>query len=92
MTQARFELAGVKYRLQAYTAARVKLEDKLRLVPEPENPYDVKAIAVHKDNFHIGYVPVRENVFIHPYAMAGTAVCVVEAATPVSCWVRVEMP
>lgn len=92
MTHARFELAGVKYRLQAYTQANVKLTDVLRLVPEPQNPHDPSAIAVYKGDIHIGYVPHREIKGIHPYATAGTAACEVEAATPLSCWVRVDLP
>jgi hypothetical protein len=92
MTSARFELAGVSHRLQDYGASAVKLTDELRLVPEPDNMHDSNAIAVYKDSFKIGYVPRSENKVLYPYVMAGKAVCVVEAATSHSCWVRVDMP
>lgn len=92
MTQARFELSGIKYRLQEFTQAQVKLGDNLRLVPEPDNPYDPDAIAVYKDNLKIGFVPRRENKPIKPYVAAGKATCVVEAVTSAGCWVLVEMP
>ena len=92
MTQARFELSGIKYRLQDFGNAQVKLGDALRLVPEPDNAYDPNAIAVYKDTIKIGFVPRRENKAILPYVAAGKATCVVEAVTSAGCWVLVEMP
>lgn len=92
MVQARFEIAGTRYRQADFAQAQVKIGDMLRMTPEPSNVFDSNAIAVFKDNFHIGYVPRNENKELLPHVAAGKITCVVEAATPHSCWVLVEMP
>jgi hypothetical protein len=32
-------------------------EEKLRVIPEPTNKYNPKAVAVYYSNHHIGYIP-----------------------------------
>lgn len=92
MTQAHFEVTGVKYRLQDFVKANVCINDVLRLVPEPTNQFDPHAIAVFKGDIQIGYVPRKDNKDIHAYVQAGLATCKVEAAWPMGCTVVVEMP
>lgn len=92
MTQARFELAGINYRLQEFQKANVCINDELRLMPEPDNQFDPNAIAVYKGDIKIGYIPRRENKPMLAYVAAGQATCKVEAAWPGGCTVCVEMP
>lgn len=91
MTEIRFRVAGVDYRHAEFRQAKVALQDQLRLMPEPTNVYDSNAIAVYKGDFHIGYVPRKDNVSISAYVAAGKVTCVVEAVTPTDCWVKVEI-
>lgn len=43
-------------------------DDKLKLIPEPENPYDKYAIkVVYGDNFQIGYIPREYSKLISEY-------------------------
>jgi hypothetical protein len=92
MTTARFELAGVQHRLMEFQSAKVSINDELVLKPEPDNQFDPHAIAVYKDTLKVGYVPRKDNKDIYAYVMAGQVKCVVEAAWPHGCTVRVEMP
>lgn len=57
MSQFNFELAGVKFRREAYLSAKVANNDVLTLKPEPTNKYDPNAVQVFKGEIHIGYVP-----------------------------------
>lgn len=46
--------------------------DKLRLIPEPDNIYDPYAIkVVYGNNFQIGYIPREKSKLISEYLDAG---------------------
>lgn len=57
MSQFHFELAGVKFRREAYLSAKPVDGDVLTLKPEPTNKFDPNAVQVFKGDIHIGYVP-----------------------------------
>ncbi len=44
---------------------RLRPNDPLQLVPEPENPHDDQAVKVIWNDNHIGYVPRRDNTAIN---------------------------
>lgn len=54
-------VAGVSYEGRQAYLAQLSEDDPVRLVPEPENPHDVNAIAVHVAHagkvYHCGYIP-----------------------------------
>lgn len=56
--------AGVKKKIKQN---EIQVGDIVSLTPDPSNPYDPKAIACHKGDVALGYVPaIRTNV-IQPY-------------------------
>jgi len=54
-------VSGVTFEGRQALIARISTNDPCRLQPEPENPYDPNAIAVHVAHngeiFHIGFIP-----------------------------------
>ena len=50
-------VAGTSFRVQAIDAAMRKRGVRTALVPEPTNPHDSEAVAVHVNGEHVGYVP-----------------------------------
>lgn len=54
-------VAGVTYENRQSIIAGLLLTDPARIVPEPENPYDPNALAVHVAHegkvSHVGYIP-----------------------------------
>ncbi|MBL4885314.1 MAG: HIRAN domain-containing protein [Planctomycetaceae bacterium] len=57
----RFFIHGIRYSDDAGKAyvKRMKAEEQLRLVPEPENPVDPQAVAIYpmNDDMRLGYAP-----------------------------------
>jgi hypothetical protein len=47
-------IVGVNFRRDAYEL--VNVGDAVKLVPEPDNPYDAMAVAAYVEGMHIGYV------------------------------------
>ena len=66
------QIAGAYYRDSAAqaTLAEADRDTPIRLVPEPDNPYDSNAIAVYVEGpvlaYHVGYIPRNhcENVLV----------------------------
>lgn len=74
----KFYLAGYQYHKAGDVINQLKKGEKLHLEPEPENPFDRKALAIYFDeNVKLGYVPqfyngipyrlVRQNVKLKLY-------------------------
>ncbi len=55
------KVAGVTFEGRQEHIAKLHMSDPVQIVPEPENPYDPNALAVHVahggDVFHVGYIP-----------------------------------
>ena len=76
-TQTFFMVHGVRYRDAAASnrIARLERGHTLRLVPEPENVKDPRAITVRDlDGLHLGYVPAPLTGYIHALATHEVAV------------------
>lgn len=56
-----FKVAGVTYEGRQALIAQLTGDEPVRAVPEPSNPYDPNAIAIHIAHdgaiFHCGYMP-----------------------------------
>jgi len=56
------KIAGVTYGDRQKTISQLKVGQELKLVREPNNPYDSKAIAVKTlDDKQVGYIPSLNN-------------------------------
>lgn len=63
-TQRRYTLnrccvAGLQYHPGVHL--RLKNGDALRMVREPDNPYDANAVALYAGGIKLGYIPKKEN-------------------------------
>lgn len=54
-------LAGFRHQEVAKVWPQLQVGDSLRLVREPDNPYDPNAVRVEWRGLKLGYVPRREN-------------------------------
>ncbi len=54
-----FEVAGFKHWDGATVINEIKVGEVLRLVPEPDNPYDPTAIAIYRGEVKLGHVPAN---------------------------------
>ena len=57
----RVRVAGFQYHQGMEIRERIKVDDVLEVVAEPENPHDRYAVALRWHGRHIGYVPRDEN-------------------------------
>lgn len=95
MKMFQFEVAGVKFHAAHFAQAQVTRGDRLTLRLEPTNPHDPLAIAIYKDEAHIGYVPrthnkdrtLHEALNQRPQEVG----CCVDAAWKGGCWVVVNI-
>lgn len=78
-------VAGVTFEGRQVYLARLKGDEPVRLIPEPDNPYDGNAIAVHIANggeiLHCGYVPKELAAQIAPLMEGESFDCKIEAIT-----------
>ena len=56
------KVAGVTYESRQETIAKLKGDEPCRIVPEPDNPWDANALAVHVavapgEIKHVGFIP-----------------------------------
>lgn len=58
---ANFCIAGFSYYDGALVFDRLKIGQKLKLVPEPTNPVDKNAITIYLKDYKLGYVPKAGN-------------------------------
>lgn len=56
----RCHVAGLQY--HPGIALRLRSGDALKMVREPENPYDANAVALYVRGIKLGYVPKKENM------------------------------
>jgi hypothetical protein len=54
-------IAGFTYHEGPVVFNGLQIGTALRLVAEPENPYDHDAIALYLDEYKLGYIPRSEN-------------------------------
>jgi hypothetical protein len=80
-----FEVAGVRYRQEAFETAQVKKGDVVELQPEPTNKFDANAIKVVKDGHHIGYIPKMFTADVHSLIEQSVKTATIEAAWPDGC-------
>ena len=57
----RFAVAGYRYHQGPENEALLHAGQPLRLVREPQNPHDPRAIALYADDVLLGYVPRAQN-------------------------------
>lgn len=85
MRTLHIRVAGVSYEGRQAYLARLTGKEPVRLVPEPENPYDSNAIAVHVavegKVLHCGFIP-REMAAQIAFLLDGESVdCSIECVT-----------
>ena len=72
-------VAGVTFEGRQALIEQIRTSDPCRLVPEPTNPYDKNAIAVHVAHdgnvWHIGFVPKEIAAEIAPYLEGEALMC-----------------
>ncbi len=56
-----FYIAGFKYWDGLFVQSKLKVGQKLRLVPELDNPFDPHAIAIYRKKIKLGFVPRKLN-------------------------------
>ena len=59
-----FYIAGFQYHEGALALSKLKPGKKLKLVAEPDNPYDPNAVRIERKGVHLGYVPRARNAFL----------------------------
>jgi len=66
-----FQLAGFTYWDGLEVFDQLKHGTKVRLVAEPDNPYDNEAVAVYFEDKKLGYVPKNRNAEISKFLFFG---------------------
>ena len=70
------KVKGITFRVEGKDIYNYHENDMLRLVPDPNNPYDKNAIAIYDtNNNHIGYVGKEDNVKVLNIIKNMTYVC-----------------
>lgn len=59
-----FYIVGFKYHEGPLAFSKLKIGSKLRLIAEPDNRFDYKAVAIFRKTLKLGYVPRNENKYI----------------------------
>jgi hypothetical protein len=79
------KVAGVTYEGRQAYLAKLNGKEPVRLIPEPDNPYDPNAIAVHVaadgQIYHCGYIPRELAKDIAPLLEGESIDCNIEAIT-----------
>jgi hypothetical protein len=66
-----FNVAGFTYYDGADVFAKLSIGTRLRLVAEPNNQYDGRAVALYYKSKKIGFVPRNENAVISKFLSLG---------------------
>lgn len=66
-----FNLAGFTYYDGPFCFKKLKIGKKLKLVLEPNNPYDSNAVAIYYKEHKLGFIPKTENKFPSKLLRAG---------------------
>lgn len=69
------ELSGTQYEGRSERIERVKVGDKLKLVREPDNPYDKNAIDVQNSAGSLGHLPAHIAEMLAPLLDSGLVAC-----------------
>lgn len=79
------KVSGVTFEGRQALIARISPNDPCRIVPEPENPYDSNALAVHVAHggeiWHIGFIPREMAARIAPYLEGEALMCSISEIT-----------
>jgi hypothetical protein len=59
-----FFIVGFKYHEGPLAFTKLKIGSTLKLVAEPENRFDYKAVAIYRKRYKLGYVPRQENKYL----------------------------
>jgi hypothetical protein len=70
----RFSVAGFRYYRGPELIVRIHAGAPIRLIAEPENPYDPMAVRVDLGSEKLGYIPRRENQAISRLLLSGARV------------------
>lgn len=70
---ASFYIAGFQYHDGTQVLSKLKPGTKLKLVAEPDNPYDPNAVAIFRKGTHLGYVPQNLNDTLSQLLVLGHA-------------------
>lgn len=70
---ATYYIAGFQHWDGALALGELEPGAQLSLVPEPENPHDPEAVAIHYGKTKLGYVPADENGALSPLCFYGHA-------------------
>lgn len=68
---AHFDIAGFAYYDGVLAFNELKIGSELTLVPEPDNQYDPRAIAIYYKDFKLGFVPRSENRILYKLLKVG---------------------
>lgn len=78
-------VAGVTYEGRQEKIARLRYDDPVRIVPEPDNPYDKNALAVYVGHagkvLHVGYIPRDMAAQIAPLIDGEAFMCAIAEIT-----------
>lgn len=85
MRTLHIKVAGVSFEGRQAYLAQLTGNEPVRLVPEPKNPFDSNAIAVHValggKVMHCGYIPREMAAQIAPLMEGESFDCAIEAVT-----------
>lgn len=66
-------IAGFQHWDGALVLGKLEPGTELRIVPEPENPYDPEAVAIYFKQTKLGYIPASENAVVSLMCQYGHA-------------------
>lgn len=79
------KVAGVTFEGRQAHIAKLVMSDPCRIVPEPENPYDKNALAVHIAHggtvYHVGFIPRHLAAEIAPFLEGESVMANIEDIT-----------
>ena len=68
---AHFNIAGFTYYDGVMAFNDLKIGTELKLVPEPTNQYDPRAIAIYYKEYKLGFIPKSENRIFYKLLKVG---------------------
>lgn len=68
----KFSVAGFQYYDGRQIIGRMRIGEKLALIPEPANPYDEFAVKIMRNRAMVGYVPRSDNRHISRLLQQGS--------------------
>ena len=68
---ATFNVRGMQFSDSALAISSLNVGDKLKLIPEFDNPFDAQAIAVYTGKLKLGYIPRETNEILSMFMYYG---------------------